>query len=313
MDYGHWLFNIEFTPAEWFGFIYKITELNTGREYIGKKQFFNTNRKIVKDRKNRKKVISESNWKAYTGSSEHLNAQISLTGKDNYKFEIMSLHKTKGSLHYAEVEMQVKSDVLRAVLDDGITKKYFNRAIPGVKFIPPTPVAEETRIKISKVLSEYTTKRISTDDYEKWITDSDKKTKLEKIYGSANADKLMILIDDYSKQKLLDKKPTTPKRSAETKEKLRKANIGKHDGKKNNMYGKPCYHKMDDQQIEAWKKNISKATKGKPKTPEHAAKIGAGQKGKPKITLTCPHCNKVGRGGNMKRYHFDNCNSRNVI
>ena len=22
---------------------------------------------------------------------------------------------------------------------------------------------------------------------------------------------------------------------------------------------------------------------------------------------TCPHCNKTGRGGNMKRYHFDNC------
>lgn len=22
---------------------------------------------------------------------------------------------------------------------------------------------------------------------------------------------------------------------------------------------------------------------------------------------TCPHCGKVGSGGNMKRYHFDNC------
>ena len=22
---------------------------------------------------------------------------------------------------------------------------------------------------------------------------------------------------------------------------------------------------------------------------------------------TCPHCNKVGKGGGMKRYHFDNC------
>ena len=22
---------------------------------------------------------------------------------------------------------------------------------------------------------------------------------------------------------------------------------------------------------------------------------------------TCPHCNKIGKGPNMKRYHFDNC------
>jgi group I intron endonuclease len=27
----------------------------------------------------------------------------------------------------------------------------------------------------------------------------------------------------------------------------------------------------------------------------------------PKIILTCPHCELIGSGGNMKRYHFDNC------
>lgn len=26
--------------------------------------------------------------------------------------------------------------------------------------------------------------------------------------------------------------------------------------------------------------------------------------------VTCPHCGKVGSGGNMKRYHFDNCKSK---
>jgi len=30
-------------------------------------------------------------------------------------------------------------------------------------------------------------------------------------------------------------------------------------------------------------------------------------KGIPKKTITCPHCNKTGGAGNMKRYHFDNC------
>lgn len=26
-----------------------------------------------------------------------------------------------------------------------------------------------------------------------------------------------------------------------------------------------------------------------------------------RLSTTCPHCGKVGSGGNMKRYHFDNC------
>ena len=143
MDYGHWLFNVEFSPSDWFGFIYKITELDTGREYIGKKQFFNTTRKIIKGRKNRKKIISESNWRVYTGSSDNLNASIELKGKNNYKFEILSLHSTKGSLHYAEVESQVTENVLREVLTDGKTKKFYNKVISGVKFIPPAKTKEE--------------------------------------------------------------------------------------------------------------------------------------------------------------------------
>ena len=31
------------------------------------------------------------------------------------------------------------------------------------------------------------------------------------------------------------------------------------------------------------------------------------KRGKKLIERTCPHCGKTGRGGNMKRYHFENC------
>ena len=85
--FGHWIFPIEFDHTEWFGFIYRITELSTGREYLGKKQFGKLQRKVIKGRKNRKHIHSESNWKEYTGSSIHLNEQIELNTKDNYKFE----------------------------------------------------------------------------------------------------------------------------------------------------------------------------------------------------------------------------------
>jgi hypothetical protein len=150
MNIGHWEFSKEFDPSDFFGFIYRITELNTGREYIGKKQFTKMQRKVVKGRKNRKIVHSESNWKTYTGSSVELNAQIILNGIDNYKFEIMSLHKSKGSLYYAEVEAHVFENVLRAKLPNG-DRKYFNKQIAAVKFLPPDELLIESEMKNTKI------------------------------------------------------------------------------------------------------------------------------------------------------------------
>jgi hypothetical protein len=147
-DTGHWTFPFEFTASEWFGFIYKITELSTGREYIGKKQFTNIRKKVVKDRKNKKTVKSESNWKSYTGSSTELNLQIKELGVDNYKFEIQSLHETKGSLYYAEVISHITNDVLRAKLPTG-DKKYYNKWIGAVKFIPPSETLKESTMKVA--------------------------------------------------------------------------------------------------------------------------------------------------------------------
>jgi len=142
MDLGHWEFPHEFNVEDWFGFIYRITELNTGREYVGKKQFHSNLTKAVKGRKNRKHFKKESTWRKYTSSSIELNKSIELYGKDNYKFLIVSLHKTKGSLHYREVEIQVTEDVLRTRLPSGI-RKYYNGNISAVKFYPPAPLAEE--------------------------------------------------------------------------------------------------------------------------------------------------------------------------
>lgn len=142
MDTGHWKFPHEFDPSDWFGFIYRITEIDTGREYLGKKQFTKLRRKTIKNRKNKKHIHSESDWKTYTGSSVELNDAIAAKGKDNYQFEIESLHKTRGSLHYAEVHAQITENVLRETLEDG-SRKYFNKQIAGVKFLPPVLHPEE--------------------------------------------------------------------------------------------------------------------------------------------------------------------------
>jgi hypothetical protein len=141
---GHWQFHKEFNPDDWFGFIYRITEKSTGMEYIGKKQFHSYTRKVVKDRKNRKLVKKESQWKTYTGSCERLNCQIELNGMDNYTFVIESLHKSKGSLSYAEVERQIKENVLKEKLPDG-SSKFYNKQIAAVKFVPPEETPDERK------------------------------------------------------------------------------------------------------------------------------------------------------------------------
>jgi len=145
-DTGHWECEFDFDVNEWFGFVYRIVNLVDGREYIGKKQFFSTRRKIIKGRKNRKKVVTEAKWKSYTSSSKYINEDITKHGKDIFVFTIESLHKTKGSLYYREVEVQVKENVLREKMSDG-TNKYYNRNIAAVKFIPPDEVLEESQHK----------------------------------------------------------------------------------------------------------------------------------------------------------------------
>lgn len=163
MKYGHWYTEFEFNPNDWFGFIYRIIELHTGREYIGKKKFTKLRRKKLKGRKNRKHVITESDWKKYTGSSEHLNLAIEQNGIDNYLFIIESLHKTRGSLHYAEVRYHVFEDVLRKTMADGKTKWYYNKNISSIKFLPPLERDDESLHKMKKSWIYLT-----TDEKEEW-------------------------------------------------------------------------------------------------------------------------------------------------
>ncbi len=135
-----WQYNRTIDINEWFGFIYIITNRLTNQKYIGKKQFFSITRKTVKGRKNKKRIIKESKWETYTGSSVHLNKDIDLHGLDAFHFEIVSLHETKGSLYYAEVELMIINDAIRS-------PQFYNRQCGAVKFIPPEPTPKELRFK----------------------------------------------------------------------------------------------------------------------------------------------------------------------
>jgi hypothetical protein len=58
---------------------------------------------------------------------------------------------------------------------------------------------------------------------------------------------------------------------------------------------------------EETKRKISKTQIGKKQPESQKRKVSAALTGLVRPEYTCPHCNRVGRGGNMIRYHFDNC------
>lgn len=104
-----------------FGFVYCITNLVTGKKYIGRKNWYSMKKK--KGEKRRKK--SESDWKSYYGSNDILKKDVEELGKENFSREILILAETVGLLGYFEENEQHRRGVL---FDDG----YYNDCIgPG--------------------------------------------------------------------------------------------------------------------------------------------------------------------------------------
>jgi hypothetical protein len=108
-----WLYNgaaFEVPKEEHYGFVYNITNLQTGRQYIGKKLFWFKKTKILKKKKVR--YLAESDWKTYYGSSIELKKDVALIGEDNFKREILHLCSSKGECSYHEAREQIIRDVL---------------------------------------------------------------------------------------------------------------------------------------------------------------------------------------------------------
>jgi hypothetical protein len=109
-----------------FGYVYCITNLQSGKKYIGRKYF--TQRR--KPRGGKRRVTSESDWKKYYGSSPELKADVKRLGKEAFKREIISLHKTLGKVNYEETKQLFLNNVLTEALDDG-SPAYYNSNILG--------------------------------------------------------------------------------------------------------------------------------------------------------------------------------------
>tara|TARA_B100001250_G_scaffold351363_1_gene323505 strand:+ start:471 stop:929 length:459 start_codon:yes stop_codon:yes gene_type:complete len=112
--------------GDFFGFVYLITNLESGKQYIGRKYFT----QCRKHRGSRRKRTSESNWKKYYGSSKELNEDRKLLGDHTFKREILSLQPTAGKVNFEETRQLFLHNVLTETLKDG-TPAYYNSNILG--------------------------------------------------------------------------------------------------------------------------------------------------------------------------------------
>jgi|TARA_B100001964_G_C14232200_1_gene600582 hypothetical protein len=109
-----------------FGFVYRITNIQTGKRYIGRKYFVQKR----KPRGSRRKRTSESDWKAYYGSSKELAEDRKLLGNQAFSREILSLHTTLGKVNFEETRQLFLNNVLTESLTDG-TPAFYNMNILG--------------------------------------------------------------------------------------------------------------------------------------------------------------------------------------
>ena len=109
-----------------FGFVYLITNLQSGKKYIGRKYFWSFRKPPGKKRK----VKQESDWQKYYGSCPELKEDIKLFGKGIFSREILSLHETRGTCNFEETKQLFLNNVLSEAIDDG-SPAYYNSNILG--------------------------------------------------------------------------------------------------------------------------------------------------------------------------------------
>ena len=119
---GEEIRSIEDVPAGAIGFIYLMTNVDTGRKYIGKKYLFSERKKALtkkeiaalenKRLKKWKTVVKESDWLTYNSSSHDILNEISEGSV--FRKEILEFTTSKMQTTYLEVKTQFVNNVLES-------------------------------------------------------------------------------------------------------------------------------------------------------------------------------------------------------
>jgi hypothetical protein len=112
-------------PKTSIGFIYKITQISTGKIYIGRKILFKTVTRTKLGKKRKEKV--DSDWRTYWSSSPKIKAWIETDGIADFTKEILLFVSSKGMLAYGEELAMYLLGVLESdkFLNDNIRSKIY--------------------------------------------------------------------------------------------------------------------------------------------------------------------------------------------
>ncbi len=122
--------------SDYEGFVYLITNELTNRKYVGRKYLWAKTSKKVVGRKRRVRSVKESDWQTYKSSCKELVQDINKFGLENFKFEILSFHRTRAETNYEETKQQFIRDVLYSRINgqyeyynENILSRYFRKRI----------------------------------------------------------------------------------------------------------------------------------------------------------------------------------------
>lgn len=112
-------------PENTYGFIYKITRIEDGKFYIGRKNLYSERTKALTKKElaehtgkgkkpAKKKVIAESDWKDYYGSEASLKIEVKQIGKGAFKREVLHLCTHKKQMTYQELRHQILQGCLES-------------------------------------------------------------------------------------------------------------------------------------------------------------------------------------------------------
>lgn len=249
--------------------------------------------------------------------------------KNNFElfdYEIISEHKCRIEALNAELKKQIELDVVNS-------DEYFNESLASVNGMFGRDVKGELNPMFGKTHSKETKEKIRvkrgvekrydvTDkhkeiirnthkgklvsEYTKKLISENKKGKNcgidNPMYGKHHSNKARRKISEANKGKEI---------TNETRKKISEANKGREVSEKTRRKISEAKTGVKRGKLsEEWKKNISEANKGKKMSEEAIQNFIKAKTGMKYVESKCPHCGKIGRGGNMKRYHFDNCKNK---
>lgn len=136
---GHWIFDEPMAQGKRFGFIYVIRDCETGKCYIGKKQYNGLGDK---------NMGVASNWPWYISSRDTLIAQIKAIGRENFEFIVLEEYNSNKALGYAETWSLMHAET------PSNQDKWYNRLVNKVSWFCSESITQRHKDRLGMIIRD---------------------------------------------------------------------------------------------------------------------------------------------------------------